>query len=126
MTKPCTKASNGESNEKFRKKRYFCIAAATMCFGFLSSSLKVSAQEYNRVPASDNSQYSQCITYINGNYQGGSLMSPYKGQTKAAAWCTCAWNETPEDFKGNLGQYAETNRGKALMKTCDEYSNWGS
>jgi hypothetical protein len=83
MSKPCTKASNGKSNEKFRKKRYFFVAAATMCFGFLSSSLKVSAQEYNRVPASDNSQYSQCITYINGNYQGGSLMSTYKGQTKA-------------------------------------------
>ncbi len=126
MSNPCTKPSNEKSNERFLKKRIFCIAAATISFGFLSSSLKVSAQEYNRVPASDNSQYSQCITYINSNYQGGSLMSPYKGQTKAAAWCTCAWNETPEDFKGNLGQYAETNRGKALMKTCDEYSNWGS
>ena len=104
--------SSDLSNRKFRKIN-LCIAAATICFGFLSSSLKVSAQEYNRVPSSDNSQYSQCIAYINGNYH-------------AAAWCTCAWNETPEDFRGNLGQYAESNKGRALMKTCDQYSNWGS
>ncbi|NBP32650.1 MAG: hypothetical protein EBV08_05105 [Synechococcaceae bacterium WB6_1B_055] len=97
-------------------------------FGCLAISATISvvkAQEYNRVPSSDNAQCSECIKYINAEYEGGSLMSPYRGQTKAAAWCTCAWNETPEDFKGNLGKYAETTKGKALMKTCDQYANWG-
>ena len=83
------------------------------------------AQEYNRVPASDNAQYSQCISYVNSNYEGGSLMSPYAGQTKAAAWCTCAWNETADDFRGNLGTFAETPRGKSMMKTSDVYAQWG-
>jgi len=86
----------------------------------------VMAQEYNRVPACDDAQYSQCINYVNSNYEGGSLMSPYKGQTKAAAWCTCAWNETSDDFRGNLGSFAETPRGKSMMKICDTYAQWGT
>jgi hypothetical protein len=100
-------------------------AASIACIVSMSCIAPAKAQEYNRVPASDNAQYSQCIRYVNSNYEGGSLMSPYKGQTKAAAWCTCAWNETPDDFRGNLGSFAETPRGRSIMKICDTYADWG-
>ena len=100
-------------------------AASIACMVSMACIVPAKAQEYNRVPASDNAQYSQCISYVNSNYEGGSLMSPYAGQTKAAAWCTCAWNETADDFRGNLGTFAETPRGKSMMKTCDVYAQWG-
>ena len=100
-------------------------AASIACIVSMSCIAPAKAQEYNRVPASDNAQYSQCIRYVNSNYEGGSLMSPYKGQTKAAAWCTCAWNETSDDFRGNLGSFAETPRGRSMMKVCDTYADWG-
>jgi len=101
-------------------------AASFACIFSIACIAPSKAQEYNRVPASDNAQYSQCISYVNSNYEGGSLMSPYAGQTKAAAWCTCAWNETSDDFRGNLGTFAETPRGKSMMKTCDAYAQWGT
>ena len=100
-------------------------SASIACIVSIACIAPSKAQEYNRVPASDNAQYSQCISYVNSNYEGGSLMSPYAGQTKAAAWCTCAWNETADDFRGNLGKYAETSKGKEMMKTCDAYAQWG-
>ena len=101
-------------------------AASFACIFSIACIAPSKAQEYNRVPASDNAQYSQCISYVNSNYEGGSLMSPYAGQTKAAAWCTCAWNETSDDFRGNLGTFAETPRGKSILKVCDAYANWGT
>ena len=100
-------------------------AASIACIVSVACIAPSKAQEYNRVPASYNAQYSQCISYVNSNYEGGSLMSPYRGQTKAAAWCTCAWNETSDDFRGNLGAFAETPRGKSMMKVCDAYAEWG-
>ena len=101
-------------------------AASIACIVSMSCIAPAKAQEYNRVPASDNAQYSQCIRYVNSNYEGGSLMSPIRGQTKAAAWCTCAWNETSNDFRGNLGAFYETPRGKSILKVCDAYANWGN
>jgi len=101
-------------------------AASIACIVSMSCIAPAKAQEYNRVPASDNAQYSQCIRYVNSNYEGGSLMSPIRGQTKAAAWCTCAWNETSDDFRGNLGAFYETPRGKSILKVCDAYANWGN
>ena len=82
------------------------------------------AQEYNRVPASDQAQYRQCINHANKTYEGGNEPSPIKGQNKAQAWCTCMWNETPDDFKGNLVTFSETRKGKETNKVCEKYSNW--
>lgn len=78
---------------------------------------------YNRPPAGDQ-QYAQCLVYANKLYEGGNEPSPIKGQTKAQAWCTCMWNETPDDFKGNLVKFAETRKGKETNKLCEKHSDW--
>lgn len=83
------------------------------------------ADDYNAVPAG-NKQFSTCITYSNQNYEGGNEKSPVKGQTKAQAFCTCMWNETPEDFKGSLAKFAETGKGKEINKICEKHSDWGN
>ena len=100
-------------------------------FGFRSLSLALAmvplaaaAQQYNPVPASDMPMFAQCINYTNGKYTGGDAASPVPGQTKAQAFCTCMWNETAEDFKGNLAAFAETPKGAAMNKTCEKYANW--
>lgn len=49
-----------------------------------------------------------------------------KGQSKAQAFCTCMWNETPEDFKGSLAKFAETAKGKSTNKICEKHSDWGN
>ena len=100
-------------------KRTLSIALMMM----LGSSAAL-AQEYNRVPASDQAQYRQCINHANKTYEGGNEPSPIKGQNKAQAWCTCMWNETAEDFTGNLATFAETAKGKRINKICEKYSNW--
>lgn len=82
------------------------------------------ADEYNKVPAGD-AQYSQCLGYAAKLYEGGNEKSPIAGQSKAQAWCTCMWNETPDDFKGNLVTFSETPKGKATNKTCEKYADWG-
>ncbi len=82
------------------------------------------AQEYNKVPAGD-AQYRQCLSYANKLYEGGNEKSPIAGQSKAQAWCTCLWNETPDDFKGNLVTFSESSKGKATNKTCEKYADWG-
>lgn len=81
------------------------------------------AQEYNRVPAGDQ-QYQQCISHANRKYQGGTDPSPIRGQNKAQAWCTCLWNETPDDFKGSLVKFSESDRGTRVNKMCEKYSDW--
>lgn len=81
------------------------------------------AGNYNKVPAGDQ-EYAACVTYSNKKYDGGNAKSPIAGQTKAEAWCTCLWNETPNDFTGGLAQYAESSKGKAVKATCETYSNW--
>lgn len=94
-------------------------SAAILCFG-----TSAMAQEYNKVPAGD-AQYRQCLSYANKLYEGGNEASPIKGQTKAQAWCTCLWNETPDDFKGNLVTFSESSKGKATNKVCEKYADWG-
>lgn len=79
--------------------------------------------DYNDVPAGD-AQYKQCISYANKNYEGGDEKSPIKGQSKVQAFCECMWNETPDDFRGNLAKFAESEKGKKTNKICEKYSNW--
>ena len=90
------------------------IAAGTPAFA---------QEEYNTVPAGD-AQYKQCLVRVSDLYTGGSEKSPIRGQNKAQAYCTCLWNETPEDFKGNLSKFADSERGKKLDKVCTKYSAW--
>jgi hypothetical protein len=82
------------------------------------------ADEYNTVPKGDK-QYSECLKYANSQYEGGDAKSPIAGQSKAEAWCTCMWNETPDNFKGSLGKFSETAKGKSTNKTCEKYADWG-
>ncbi|MDB5943669.1 MAG: hypothetical protein JWQ13_3235, partial [Ramlibacter sp.] len=89
-----------------------------------ASGTVLAADEYNKVPAGD-AQYRQCLSYAAKLYEGGGEKSPIKGQSKAQAWCTCMWNETPDDFKGNLALFSESRKGKATNATCEKYSDWG-
>ena len=81
--------------------------------------------EYNTVPAGD-AQYAACKRYANSQYEGGNARSQIAGQTKAEAWCTCMWNETPENFKGSLAKFSETAKGASTNKTCEKYADWGN
>lgn len=83
------------------------------------------AQQYNKVPAGD-MQYARCITYSMSKYTGGNKASNIPGQTMAEAWCTCLWNETPDDFGGDLVKFSESAKGKATNKICETYSGWES
>jgi hypothetical protein len=95
--------------------------AATCTLMFATS---VAAQTvYNTVPA-DDVQYRQCLRYAATLYEGGKEPSPIRGQTKEQAWCTCLWNETPDEFNGNLVKFSESARGKRVNKICEAYSNW--
>ena len=71
----------------------------TAAFALFSAGAAI-AQEYNPVPAGDQ-QYRECLSRVNRIYDGGNEKSPIRGQTKAQAYCTCLWNETPDDFRGN-------------------------
>ena len=99
--------------------RITAIAAlALSCVG-----LAFAGEEYNTVPAGD-AQYKQCLAYASKRYEGGMEKSLIKGQNKMQAWCTCLWNETPEDFKGNLVKFSESSKGASTNKTCEKYSGW--
>ena len=100
------------------------LISATAAALLLCASLPALAQEYNKVPAGD-AQYRQCQVHVNKQYTGGADPSPIKGQNKAQAWCTCLWNETPDDFKGDLVKFSETRKGKETNQVCVKYSNWG-
>ena len=100
------------------------LAAMMFSMG-VSASMAIAAGGYNDVPSSDY-QYQQCITYANNNYTGGNEASPVPGQTKAAAFCECMWNETPDDFRGDLGKFADTTKGQETNRTCEKHSNWGN
>jgi hypothetical protein len=104
-------------------KLMFSVLSAA--FMLCSTTAASAAGEYNKVPAG-NGQYSQCLSYAAKLYTGGDEKSPIRGQTKAQAWCTCMWNETPDNFRGNLATFSESRRGKEINKTCEEYSDWGS
>ena len=82
------------------------------------------AENYQAVPATD-PQFMECRIYSMAKYEGGDALSPIAGQTKADAFCTCMWQETPEDFKGSLAKFSETAKGASTNKICEKYSNWG-
>jgi hypothetical protein len=94
---------------------------AVLALGLATSAM--AGEEYNTVPAGD-AQYKQCLSYANKHYDGGGEASLIKGQNKAQAWCTCMWNETPEDFAGNLVKYSESSKGAKTNKICEKYSGW--
>ena len=100
----------------------FRFTLLTVFAGLLASSAALAA-DYNAVPAGD-AQYAACLAYSATIYQGGSAPSPVKGQSKAEAWCTCMWNETPDDFKGSLAKFSETDKGAAMNKMCERHANW--
>lgn len=104
------------------KKTLVSVAASLVLL--VSAGAASAADEYNKVPAGDG-QYRQCLTFAAKLYEGGGDKSPIKGQSKAQAWCTCMWNETPDDFKGNLATFSETKKGKSTNATCEKYSDWG-
>lgn len=83
----------------------------------------MAAGGYNDVPR-DDPQFKQCVAYSNKNYEGGNEPSPIRGQTKVVAFCECLWNETTEDFRGNLAKFAETPNGKRINKICEGHSDW--
>ena len=94
-------------------------AACAMTFaGFASAQ-----QAYNKVPAGDG-QYLSCLAYAGKLYEGGKDASPIKGQNKEQAWCSCLWNETPDQFSGDLVLFSESAAGKRVNKICEAYSNW--
>jgi len=99
----------------------FAVATAMLSVSFASTAF--AADEYNTVPAGDK-QYAQCLKYSATVYEGGDEASPIAGQSKAEAWCTCMWNETPDDFKGNLAKFSESAKGKAMNRLCEKYANW--
>ena len=102
-------------------KRLLPAVAALTLFCTTNSAF---AQEYNTVPAGD-AQYKQCIVYATKlGWEGGNEKSPIKGQTKVQAFCTCMWNETPDDFRGNLATFADSAKGKTTNKICEKHSNW--
>ena len=96
--------------------------AAALILG--TASMASAADTYNPVPSSDAAMLQQCITYATNKYTGGDAASPIPGQNKSMAFCTCMWNETPDDFKGNLAKFADTDKGAATNKTCEKYSDW--
>jgi hypothetical protein len=94
-------------------KRTFSALLAALLLA--TTGLSFAATEYNTVPAGD-PQYRQCLAYAAKLYEGGKEKSPIKGQTKEQAWCTCLWNETPDEFNGNLVKFSESAKGKRVSK----------
>jgi hypothetical protein len=90
-----------------------------------ASTVALAAGSYNDVPAGD-AQFKACKIYAMDKWAGGGESSPIAGQSKAEAFCECMWNETPEEFKGSLAKFSETEKGAATNKTCEKYSNWGN
>jgi phosphoserine aminotransferase len=101
------------------------LATITSAFLLCAATSALAATEYNAIPAGDK-QYAACISYSNKNYEGGNEKSPVKGQSKAQAFCSCMWNETPDDFRGSLAKFAETSKGKSTNKLCEEHADWGN
>ncbi len=102
-----------------RKLTIASFSAMILC----ASAAAFAAEQYEPVAAGD-AQFKQCLTYTTTKYEGGEAASPIAGQTKAQAFCTCMWQETPEDFKGNIGKFADTAKGAATNAICEKYSGW--
>ena len=102
------------------------IALGSLSLALLAASTGVLAsEEYNKVPAGDR-QYAQCLSYVNRIYTGGTDKSPIPRQNKSQAWCTCMWNETPDNFRGNLAVFGESKKGKETNAICEKYADWGN
>lgn len=101
------------------------MLSALVAIGALVSSSAYAIDEYNKVPAGE-AQYTKCISDAMKKYEGGEEASPIPGQNKAQAWCTCLWNETPNDFTGGLVKFSESAGGAKTNKTCEKYANWGN
>ncbi len=99
------------------------LSAMSLGVAMLFSGSAMAAGGYNDVPR-DDPQFKQCVAYSNKNYEGGNEPSPIRGQTKVVAFCECLWNETTEDFRGNLAKFAETPNGKRINKICEGHSDW--
>ena len=99
------------------------LSALTAALLLSIGTVATAQSEYNTVPAGD-AQYRQCLAYAAKLYEGGKEKSPIKGQNKEQAWCTCLWNETPEEFNGNLVKFSESAKGKRVNKICEAYSDW--
>jgi hypothetical protein len=101
------------------------VFAAAVAVGLFVSGAAFAADEYNAVPAGD-AQYKNCVSYANKRYEGGTEKSPIAGQNKAQAWCTCMWNETPDNFSGGLVAFSESSKGARINKVCEKYADWGN
>lgn len=100
------------------------LTIATIAMAGSLFALAAHAQtEYNKVP-SDDAQYRQCLRYASNRYSGGDDPSPIRGQSKVQAWCTCLWNETPDNFRGNLVNFSESTSGARVNKICEAYADW--
>ena len=97
-------------------------AVVSACL-FAVAAPALAADDYNPVPPGD-PQFKSCLVRVNKLYEGGDEKSPVAGQNKAQAYCTCLWNETPDDFRGNLSKFADSERGKKLDKLCTKHSQW--
>ena len=101
------------------KRTMFAAAAA---FSIIAASSAFAAMDYNS-PGGD-PQYAQCLATSLNRYAGGGEPSRVSGQTKVEAFCTCMWNETPDNFKGNLALFSETPKGASTNKMCEVHSGW--
>ena len=63
------------------------------------------------------------MTYVSENYDGGEEPSPFKGQSKAQAWCACLFQKVP-DFADDLAHYLKTRNGKNVDDACNTYADW--
>ena len=100
---------------------FFKIALPALAMLF-ASNVALAKGDYNNVPSED-PQFLACKLYAATKWEGGEEKSPIAGQTKADAFCECMWNETPEDFKGSLAKFSESEKGASTNKTCEKYSN---
>jgi hypothetical protein len=102
-------------------KRLILSAAALSLY---AAAPAFAVDQYNAVPAGD-AQYASCKKYSLNKWNGGEEASPIPGQNKAEAFCSCLWNETPDDFKGGLAKFSESPKGAEINAICEKYSNWG-
>ena len=99
------------------------LRALACLFGMAIGGSAMAAGGYNDVPKTD-PQYLQCLVFSLNRYDGGKDRSPVPGQTKVEAFCECLWNETPDNFKGNLAVFSERSQGASVNRTCENHSNW--
>jgi hypothetical protein len=102
-------------------KKILCAMACVFTMSIGSSAM--AAGGYNDVPKTD-PQYLQCLVFSLTRYDGGTDRSPVPGQTKVEAFCECLWNETPDNFKGNLAVFSESSQGASVNRTCEKHANW--